>query len=165
MPELTSLAMKFFPLYKKIAEADNKPELACKYIKKGIFTPYQNNIDLAIMLTAPITAPLVMGLLTGISALVVGVATVAYVGSLVVGVCALPFNREFAGKTLSFAALAGVTALLATVVTALSALLIAISVPTALAANITRATGPDPKGKKSEKDPDTTSAVSVSSST
>ncbi|CDZ75775.1 hypothetical protein BN59_00033 [Legionella massiliensis] len=108
----------------------------------GFFTPFQNPLknpyDLGLALISPIVGPIILGGLTAIAGFVVAAAATVAIGSLLVGLCALPFNEDFAGAALGLAFAAGAVTLFATVATALLAFLTVIAEPLAIASLVTR---------------------------
>ncbi|MBA3536040.1 MAG: hypothetical protein H0T84_05445 [Tatlockia sp.] len=113
-----------------------------KKITPGFFTPYQSGKDfgmnMALSLTAPIYAPLLLGTLTAIFAIATAVAAVTMVGSLLFAGATFCFDSELAQDALVISLIAGgltLAGLLSTLILAVGAL---VSAPLQLTQFATR---------------------------
>lgn len=110
----------------------------------GFFTPFQNKLDFGYTLADPLVVPLVLGLTTGIAALVVATAAITAVGSLFVaggaGLVGLFNNdaKQTAQNALTLAAFAGIVTAAAAIATVALAVITAISLPMSLLTLVTR---------------------------
>ncbi|WP_133128395.1 hypothetical protein [Legionella nagasakiensis] len=105
----------------------------------GFFTPYRNKSDFALSLTAPVLAPLALGLLAAVSAAAAAIAAAVCVGSLVVaGFSALAGAKSVRDASLNLALLSGIITGVATLLTPVLAIAAAVSLPVSIVKLATR---------------------------
>jgi small-conductance mechanosensitive channel len=83
---------------------DNSAKIAMMSYERrpGFFTPYTSPRDAVLTLFSPLTTPLVMGLLTALSAAIVVLATAASLALLLATAVVAPFNSKAASDLLDF---------------------------------------------------------------
>ncbi|WP_154660309.1 hypothetical protein [Legionella lansingensis] len=110
-----------------------------KYIP-GFFVPYRDTKDTAITLSAPICAPLLLGVLSALAALIVALAiTICLLAYIVAGSAALFGKDKFARESLDIADVAGVAVGVSVVLTPSFVLATLLSLPASLINIFTRA--------------------------
>lgn len=126
----------------EVVEAKRKLKQAGEYFKKnalGFFTPYRSGLEFGWTLVSPVIAPAIGGIFTGLVAITAAAAAVTALGSLVFAGGAVLFNKTHAASdALSLAAIAGVITGIAAALTLVSTIMVAVSIPIAVAALVTR---------------------------